>query len=236
MSAETRADTADAVVVGSGHNGLVAACYLARAGLDVQVVPKQQRTRSSLLKAAGKVFARHGYERATLDEIAEEAGLSKGAVYYNFASKEELFLALLEDRLVGQFEGVERTFRQAAAPQRQSEQAAQLFLQGLERDSRWAPLFFEFVAYCARDPARRAHFAERFLHTARRLLSGVIERRYDELELDPPMKPDELAICIDALTNGMVIERLFAPGSVPDDLLGRAVALLTRPLEAGPRA
>ena len=197
---------------------------------------RRARTRARLLKAAGKVFARHGYERATLDEIAEEAGLSKGAVYYNFASKEELFFALLEDRLVGQFEGVERTFRQAAAPQRQSEQAAQLFLQGLERDSRWAPLFFEFVAYCARDPARRAHFAERFLHTARRLLSGVIERRYDELELDPPMKPDELAICIDALTNGMVIERLFAPGSVPDDLLGRAVALLTRPLEAGPRA
>jgi len=197
---------------------------------------RRARTRARLLKAAGKVFARHGYERATLDEIAEEAGLSKGAVYYNFASKEELFLALLEDRLVGQLEGVERTFRQAAAPRRQSEQAAQLFLEGLERDSRWAPLFFEFVAYCARDATRRAHFSERFLHTARRLLSGVIERRYEELELDPPMKADELAICIDALTNGMVIERLFAPGSVPDDLLGRAVALLTRPLEAGPRA
>jgi AcrR family transcriptional regulator len=190
---------------------------------------RRAQTRARLLKAAGKVFARHGYERATLDAIAEEAGLSKGAVYYNFASKEELFLALLEERLVGQFEGVERAFEQTAPPERQSEVAAQLFLESLERDARWAPLFFEFVAYCARDPGRRAHFAERFLHTARQLLSRVIERRYNQLGVDPPMRPDELAICIDSLANGIVIERLFDPESVPDDLLGRAVALLTRP-------
>ena len=59
---------------------------------------RRAQTRAKLLKAAGAVFARRGYHEATLEEIAERAGLSKGALYYNFASKEDLFLALLKTR------------------------------------------------------------------------------------------------------------------------------------------
>ncbi|MGE5507236.1 MAG: TetR family transcriptional regulator [Chitinophagales bacterium] len=56
-------------------------------------------TRSRLLTAAARVFARHGYAEATLDEVAEEAGLTKGAVYWHFASKSDLYLALLQERV-----------------------------------------------------------------------------------------------------------------------------------------
>jgi AcrR family transcriptional regulator len=192
---------------------------------------RRAQTREKLVKAAGKVFARHGYERATLDGIADEAGLSKGALYYNFASKEELFLTLLEERLAERLGGVEGVFETGAPPLDQNREAAQRFLEGLERDPRWAPLFFEFLAYCARDPGRRAHFAERFLRAARRPLAQVIERRFESLGLDPPMPAEELALCVDALANGIVIERLFDPDAVADDLLGRGLWLLTRPLE-----
>jgi AcrR family transcriptional regulator len=190
---------------------------------------RRAQTRARLLKAAGTVFARHGYERATLDEVARQAGVSKGAVYYNFASKEELFLALLEERLVARLGDVERAFDEAGPPPRASAAAADRFLAGLERNPRWPPLFLEFVSYCARDPARRIHFAERFLRSARRILARLIAERYDELGVDPPLAASELAICVDALTNGMLIERLFDPDSVPPDLLGKAIALLTRP-------
>src|SRR5829696_10064447 len=61
----------------------------------------QHRTREALLAAAAKVFARRGYHRATVEEIASEAGFTIGALYSNFAGKEELFLALA-DRQVGQ--------------------------------------------------------------------------------------------------------------------------------------
>jgi AcrR family transcriptional regulator len=192
---------------------------------------RRAQTRAKLLKAAGHVFARHGYEGATLEAIAAEARLSKGAVYYNFASKEELFLTLLEERLAERLGDVEGVFETTAPPRSQNRVAAQQFLDGLERDPRWAPLFFEFLAYCARDPRRRAHFAERFLRAARRPLAALIERRYESLGVDPPMPPDELAVCIDALANGMVIERLFDPDAVGGDLLGRGLWLLTRPLE-----
>src|SRR5438876_3817962 len=60
---------------------------------------RRLQTRARLLAAAERVFARRGYYAATLDEIAAEAGFTKGALYYNFASKEELFLALLDQHI-----------------------------------------------------------------------------------------------------------------------------------------
>jgi AcrR family transcriptional regulator len=56
------------------------------------------RTRASLLDAAAEVFARKGYERASLDEIAELAGFSRGAVHHHFSCKEDLFLAVIAKR------------------------------------------------------------------------------------------------------------------------------------------
>src|ERR1700756_5756827 len=72
------------------------------------LTPERRRamTRDHLLAAAAEVFGRRGYHAATLDEVAEAAGFSKGAVYSNFASKEDLFLALLRQRgaqLVSEF-------------------------------------------------------------------------------------------------------------------------------------
>ncbi|GAA1984105.1 TetR/AcrR family transcriptional regulator [Isoptericola halotolerans] len=60
---------------------------------------RQQRTRDELVAAARAVFARDGYHGARLDEIAREAGYSKGAVYSNFAGKAELFLAVVDANL-----------------------------------------------------------------------------------------------------------------------------------------
>jgi TetR/AcrR family transcriptional regulator, transcriptional repressor of aconitase len=57
----------------------------------------QARTRSRLLAVAKQHFAREGYAASSLERIAEEAGFSKGAVYSNFAGKDELFLGVLEE-------------------------------------------------------------------------------------------------------------------------------------------
>ena len=56
---------------------------------------RKARTREELLAAARKVFLRRGFHGATLEEIADEAGYTKGAVYSNFAGKDDLYLALL---------------------------------------------------------------------------------------------------------------------------------------------
>ena len=171
---------------------------------------RRAQTRAKLLKAAGAIFARRGYHEATLDEIAERAGLSKGALYYNFASKEDLFLALLADRLDA------RLGDAAGAGPR----AFEAFVAALERDPRWAPLFFEFVAWSGRDARRRARLRERFIVPARERTRAVIPAGAS------PLEPDELAIVVNALVNGLLLERLFDPGGVSGDLVTRALAVL----------
>ncbi len=53
------------------------------------------RTRAALLDAAADVFSRRGLDGATLEEIAESAGFTRGAVYHHFTSKEDLFVAVI---------------------------------------------------------------------------------------------------------------------------------------------
>jgi AcrR family transcriptional regulator len=60
---------------------------------------RSEATRTELLVAAKKIFARDGFERAQIDTIAREAGRTRGAVYAQFRTKEQLFFALLEEHL-----------------------------------------------------------------------------------------------------------------------------------------
>ncbi len=71
---------------------------------------QNDRSRALLPAAARRVFLANGYDAATLEQIADEAGFSKGVVYSRFASKADMFLALLEDRIA------ERAARNAALP------------------------------------------------------------------------------------------------------------------------
>lgn len=62
---------------------------------------REHHKRSSIFDAAMAVFSEKGFEKATVDEIAERAGIAKGTIYYNYGSKKNLFLSLIE-------EGIER--------------------------------------------------------------------------------------------------------------------------------
>ena len=166
---------------------------------------RRAQTRARLLKAAGAIFAKRGYHDATLDEIAQRAGVSKGALYYNFASKEDLFLTLLSERLGERLE-------ETGGP---GPETAERFVAALERDPRWAPLFFEFMAWSGRDARHREELRERFFRPAR--------ERTAELTAGGD---EELAAAVNALVNGLLLERLFDPERVPADLVGRAVAQL----------
>ncbi len=75
---------------------------------------RRARTRAHLLESAADVFARRGFHGASVEEVAEVAGYSKGAVYSNLASKDELFLAVLQDRMRSQIEFLERLTEQAS--------------------------------------------------------------------------------------------------------------------------
>jgi AcrR family transcriptional regulator len=192
---------------------------------------KKAETRQRLLDAAGRVFARRSFHGASVDEIAEEAGFSKGAVYSNFASKEDLFLALLERRIDERIKEIARVVESDAPIEHQLNEAARGFIDFVGEDSPWALLFTEFWAYAVRDPELRPRIAAR-LENMRSQLARLIEQRSTELGLELPRSPYELALTIMAMANGMAMEKLVDPDRVANDLYGWSLVVLFKGMAA----
>jgi AcrR family transcriptional regulator len=129
-----------------------------------QAPPKRRRsreeTRQKLLAAAFTVFARHGFDRATVDEIVREAGFSKGAFYVHFESKEDLFWEMLRERIAAQQESIRQTIEPGASvAENQRRLLEQLFGRSKEEPLA-AALYYEFTAHAMRNEEVRARLAE----------------------------------------------------------------------------
>jgi AcrR family transcriptional regulator len=133
---------------------------------------KREANRERIMRAARAVFGQRGYHTATIEEIAEEAGLSNGAIYYNFASKEDLFLALLDERLDERLEHVRRTFvADAASGDAGVEEEARDVTRSFKESREWRLLLLEFVVYAARNPG----FAKKFKAHKRKLRAALAQ-------------------------------------------------------------
>jgi AcrR family transcriptional regulator len=191
---------------------------------------RRARTRTALLRAAGRVFAEHGFHQATLEGVAAEAGVSKGALYHHFPSKEQLFLALLEDRLGAGLSDIEAVVAERGTESRHLGSAVETFVRRINSDPRWLPLLLEFLAYGSRDPAVKARITDQFLRPARAApASAARGLGIPESKL---LSHDELGLVLAAIVNGLAIERAFDPGAVPTDLLPRLFVVLRAGLTA----
>ena len=115
---------------------------------------RKARTRDDLLAAARLVFLRRGFRAASLDELADEAGYTKGAVYSNFRGKDDLFLALLDEHYT------QRTLAHRAVmqelefddPEETRRAIARVMLEAYEREPAWWTLVADFSTHASRDP------------------------------------------------------------------------------------
>src|SRR2546429_9164461 len=98
---------------------------------------KQAHTRACLMNSAAKLFALRGLQQASIDEVAEDAGFTKGAFYANFKSKEELFLAMLDERFAERLEEIDRVLATEAEPEAQAPQAGTDFSRYVSADPKW---------------------------------------------------------------------------------------------------
>jgi AcrR family transcriptional regulator len=192
---------------------------------------RREETREQVLAAAARVFARRGFHGTSLEAIAEEAGFSRGAVYYNYADKEELFLELLDRRCAERAEDLRQVFAEGdaddvAATSRQAQLAAQRALDAMTGDPEWRALYMEFLAHAARDPRFRRAFARR-TDQMRGALEEVVVDRTRPVADALAMEPKQLAIVIDALGTGLWANHmLHGARAVPPDLFSKALALL----------
>jgi AcrR family transcriptional regulator len=131
----------------------------------METLSKQQlRTREThkrLLDAAEQVFIRDGYEAAQLDEIAARADRSKGAVYTHFKSKEDLFLALFEQRTRSAIDRLVEALRECKS-RNESMAAFRDFYLGLVADRTWPILTLEFKLFALRHPESKERLRKAF--------------------------------------------------------------------------
>ncbi len=191
---------------------------------------KKAQTRGRLLRSANEVFAARGFFAASVDEIAERAGFSMGAVYSNFDSKGDLFLALFEEHIARQMRDYLDLFAAAETVEDQSRAGADRWMRYVREHPEFFPLFLEFVAYTAREPELRKVLADRLavFHEAfaDMVRMGAADRG---IELSPGAA-DQLGIVINALGNGLALAKLADPDGVPDELFGSILALIFRAL------
>ena len=188
---------------------------------------QNDRNRALLLAAALRVFLARGYHAATLEQIADEAGFSKGVVYSRFDSKADMFLALLMERIA------ERAAQNAAAARqltRPGDLAALLALawQAERAAPGWRLLVTEFRVHAARDPQLSRRYAAAHARTVDGIagvLASIAERNGRALAV-PVRRLAELLLAIET---GLALEQLADPGAVSlvqlPSVLGELAAL-----------
>lgn len=196
---------------------------------------KQARTRAELIATATTVFARRGYKGASVEEIAEEAGYSHGAVYSNFEGKADLFLAVFEDYMAERVRELAET--QAALPSdapldARARALADQWMDRLARDRESVLLHMEFIAHASRDPELARRFGTRS-SAMREAVSRYISQYQEEAGVELALPADDLALVLRALGIGLAVESLVSPDAVRHDLYGDFVELLVSLLREG---
>jgi AcrR family transcriptional regulator len=182
----------------------------------------QARTRERLIEAAAKVFARRGYHRATVDEIASEAGFTIGALYSNFSGKEALFLAIADHQVEKRVAEVE-AIAEAAEGEEPGAEAAEKLRAFLERDPDWPLLFYEFWSLSVRNPELQGELARR-RDAIRDALAKTLERVAVKQGFKLRFPAPVLATAIAASLNGLAFERAADPEVLPDAVFAEFVA------------
>jgi AcrR family transcriptional regulator len=190
---------------------------------------KQQRTRSSLLKAAAQLFCRQGLEGASVDQVAQAAGYTKGAFYANFKSKEELFLVMLDERFSNELERIDRALAGAEDPHTEARAAAADFIH-FAGDEVWPQLYFQFVAHAARDDEFRQELATR-QQAMRERLTETFKRWKQSFDTEPPLPLEDITAMIYFMADGFLVDRMIEP-ALNENLYPTMIGVFLRGLQA----
>lgn len=183
---------------------------------------KQASTRAALLDAAADAFTRVGYEAATVEGITEAAGFSRGAFYSNFASKDELFLSLIESRIDSSLQDIAAAFQQGVMPAERIRSGGEFLDVLVAKDRQWCLLYMEFWARAVRDPKLRRRFAQQY-ELWRAGIAEMIESQSRELGIDLDAPARELASALIALFEGHVLQRLIDPKGFEEGFFTRVL-------------
>ena len=186
----------------------------------------QARTRTLLLEVATAEFLAHGYTGTSLERVAELAGFSKGAVYGNFAGKEELCLAVLENHYFSYLQKFVADFAAGGTTIEDRLAVLEQWFDLLLVEDEWQILAMEFAVQTRRNPKIQEQLAarEKMIRTA---VTALLSQQIKQLGVTPLLPPDQLAVVFVAVVGGIAVQRLIDP-TIPASLVSDAVRALFR--------
>ena len=172
-----------------------------------------------------EVFAKRGYRDASVDEIAERAGYSKGAIYFHFSGKDDLFFALIEERIDRPMRDAIKLLESAPPEDDMAAEANRHFLALVSGQRQLLLLGHEYRSQAIRDSKLRARYVRREAKLRSALAKGL-QARLEHLGAPPLAAPEQIATALLSLAVGLAQEKLIEPDAVPDKLLGDMFALV----------
>lgn len=163
-----------------------------------------------------------------MSEIAAEAGLTKGAVYSNFASKDELLLAIMENHLIERMRDATEVFAGELSTPDAVRAAGARLLASMVADATWHQLLLEYWTLALHDEAVMTKLAAK-RKEVRTTVANAIATAADAHGVTLPITPEELAVTLMALSNGYAVERAIDTEAVPDHLFEKVLTLLVQP-------
>jgi AcrR family transcriptional regulator len=179
-------------------------------------VEQRERNREALLDAAAEVFAARGFRVATLDDVADAAGLTKGAIYSHFSSKHDLFAAAIERRYRERLEPFRALMEQPGERPALAGEAALDFIRSISVGGDWALLFLEAWAEMVRNP----EFGQRLLEVTDQVREALVELVRGQFAVSPKLSisPEHLAEMLLAMAHGFGIQHRLDPHHAPDQV------------------
>ncbi|MGQ4512398.1 TetR family transcriptional regulator [Streptomyces sp. DW26H14] len=189
------------------------------------------RTRALLLDAAAQVFARKGFAGASVEDIAETAGFSTGALYSNFSGKDELFIELLSHRSSSRLADAATLVSENSGIEEAQDALSRYLIEIADEDRDLAALQAEFWLYAIRRPEYQKSLAGQF-RANRDGLASVLAARAEKRGQAAGAPFDEVATVLLAMFQGLVQLRRTDPELVPENLYGQAAHWLFAGLRA----
>lgn len=180
--------------------------------------PTRAQTRERVLTAAASVFAERGYDQASLGDIAAVAGLTKGAIYSSFGSKDELFYALMRDQIGERLRNIMGSVGSHKTLSDLARDTGRVLTDATIGQPEWHLTFIEFWTRAMRNPALRNDFVTQ-RRAARDAIAARLEEQATQLGVTLPLPAAQLAIALLALSNGLAIEQLLDPEGTDHALL-----------------
>lgn len=185
----------------------------------------KQQTRTKLLKVASEMFAKQGFYSTSVDQIAEEAGYSKGAVYSNFGSKEDLFLAVFSENQKEDLQNIKQIAEEYNSLDEFINMIEQNHQYERKENQDWGILKLEFLLYAMRDANVRKKLAP-ILEDSRLQMVHILEHFYESNDEKHPISIDKLAFLLLSLDIGIGIQSYVDENSIPDHVFAEGLKLL----------